>query len=174
MKIVEGIAQEIVDRSLKCGAGVGHSRVQEEPGLQLGSTAGLEPEATRIMLYDMVAGGWGAQVLLHITAHSAQTLADRHVVVIESKAGREAIIAKQIVDCTGDGDVARLVGRVARKLHRRTLLVHFAHLATMGGTWRLEELLPWMETNGTVNQIVIGRKIGGTEDEIIRLTMTLA
>lgn len=31
-------------------------------------------------------------------------------VIIESKAGREAILAKQIIDCTGDADVAYRAG----------------------------------------------------------------
>ncbi len=167
VKIVAGIAQEIVDQSLKCGAGVGH--IVFKKSLDFNSVyTGLEPEATRIMLYDMVTEA-GAQVLLHITAHSAQTLADRHVVIIESKAGREAIIAKQIVDCTGDGDVAAWLGAAHENFTGERCW--FTSLTFRMANMRLEELLPWMETNGTVNQIVIGRKIGGTEDEIIRLTM---
>ena len=31
-------------------------------------------------------------------------------VIIESKAGREAILAKTVIDCTGDGDVAFRAG----------------------------------------------------------------
>ena len=36
-------------------------------------------------------------------------------VVIESKAGREAILAKTVIDCTGDGDVACRAGVECRK-----------------------------------------------------------
>ena len=36
-------------------------------------------------------------------------------VVIESKAGREAILAKTVIDCTGDGDVAFRAGVECRK-----------------------------------------------------------
>ena len=36
-------------------------------------------------------------------------------VVVESKAGREAILAKTVIDCTGDGDVACRAGASAAR-----------------------------------------------------------
>ena len=40
-------------------------------------------------------------------------------VIIESKAGREAILAKTVIDCTGDGDVAFPRGRGVPQGRRR-------------------------------------------------------
>lgn len=167
VKIVEGIPQEIVDRSLQVGAGVGHIEFQKS--LDFNSVyTGLEPEATRIMLFDMVTES-GAQVLLHVSAQAAWTLHDRHIVVIESKAGREAIIAKQIVDCSGDGDVAAWLGASHENFNGEK--TWFTSLTFRMANVLLEETLPWMEQHGTVNQVVIGKKIGGTGDEVIRMTM---
>jgi len=167
VKIVEGIPQEIVDRSLAAGAGVGHIEFQRS--LDFNSVyTGLEPEATRLLLCDMIAES-GARMLLHTTAVAAWTDGDRHIVVTESKAGRSAIVARQVIDCTGDGDVAAWLGAPyenftgdqcwGTSLTFRMANVHF------------EQLLPWMDEHGTVTQIVVGRKIGGTEDEIVRLAM---
>ncbi len=167
VKIVEGIPQEIVDRSLTCGAGVGH--IEFKKSLDFNSVyTGLEPEATRVMLYDMVTEA-GAQTLLHVSAQAAWTEHDRHVVVIESKAGREALVARQVVDCTGDGDVAAWLGASHENFTGERCW--FTSLTFRMANMHLEELLPWMEEHGTVNQVVIGHKIGGTGDEIIRMTM---
>jgi len=167
VKIVEGIPQEIVDRSLKAGAGVGH--IEFKKSLDFNSVyTGLEPEATRVMLYDMTTEA-GAEVLLHVSAQAAWTERNRHIVVIESKAGREAVVAKQIIDCTGDGDVAAWLGAAHENFSGPRCW--FTSLTFRMANIHLETLTPWMEAHGAVNQIVVGRKIGGTEDEIVRVTM---
>jgi len=167
VKIVEGIPQEIVDRSLAAGAGVGHIEFQRS--LDFNSVyTGLEPERTRVLLYDMVTES-GCRVLLHASAAAAWTQGDRHVVVIQSKAGREAIVARQVIDCTGDGDAAAWLGApfenfAGEKAWGTSLTFRIANI-------HLERVLPFMEANGEVPQLVIGRKIGGTKDEIVRMTM---
>ena len=40
-------------------------------------------------------------------------------VVVESKAGREAILARRVIDATGDADVAHRAGAPARRRSRR-------------------------------------------------------
>ena len=53
----------------------------------------------------------GVEVLLYVFV--ADTIVENGKikgVIIESKAGREAILAKTIIDCTGDGDVAFRAG----------------------------------------------------------------
>jgi hypothetical protein len=167
VKIVEGIPQEIVDRSLKEGAGVGH--VEYERSIDFNSVyTGLEPERTRLMLYYMVIES-GAKVLLHAAAVGARTEKDRHIVIIESKAGREAVIARQVIDCTGDGDIAAALGApfenfIGEKAWGTSLTFRMGNID-------LERLLPWMEEHGTVRQIARAKKIGGTVPEIIRLSM---
>ena len=53
----------------------------------------------------------GVQAILH--CYAVSTIADDNTVVgvvTESKSGRNAIIAKRTIDCTGDGDVAAFAG----------------------------------------------------------------
>jgi 2-polyprenyl-6-methoxyphenol hydroxylase-like FAD-dependent oxidoreductase len=68
------------------------------------------PEHTKLALDEMMREA-GVHVLLHASA-VAPLLEGPHArgVIIESKSGREAILAKVVVDCTGDGDIAARAG----------------------------------------------------------------
>ncbi len=64
-----------------------------------------DPEATKYFMDEMIAEA-GATVLLHSWA--TDVVMDGNAVrgvVFESKAGRQAILAKVVVDATGDGDI---------------------------------------------------------------------
>jgi hypothetical protein len=168
VKIVEGIPQELVDRAVREGASPGHIEFQRSINFNSVFT-GLEPERTRILLYDMVTEA-GAKVLLHALAVNAWTEGERHLVMIESKAGREAILAGQIVDCTGDGDIAARLGvpfenYSGEKAWANSLTFRVANL-------HLEKVLTWAEEQGEVTQIAMANKDGGAEPEIIRMTVT--
>jgi len=67
-------------------------------------------ELGKRVLQDLVAAA-GAEMLLH-TGTAGAIVEDRVVrgVIVETKAGREAILAKVVVDATGDADVAARAG----------------------------------------------------------------
>ena len=53
----------------------------------------------------------GVQPLLHCTAVAAIMEQDTITgVFVESKSGRQAVLAKRVIDCTGDADIAALAG----------------------------------------------------------------
>lgn len=68
------------------------------------------PEWTKLILDRMLMQA-GVQVLLHAGAVSP-IMQDNRVtgVFVESKDGREAILAQCVIDCTGDGDIAARAG----------------------------------------------------------------
>ena len=70
----------------------------------------LNPEVAKHVLQEMVAEA-GVRLLLHTAAADA-VLADGAIrgVIVESKAGRSALLAKVVIDATGDGDVAARAG----------------------------------------------------------------
>lgn len=71
---------------------------------------GTNPEASKWAL-DRLMEEAGVRVLLH--ADAVRPIVDGPRVVgvfVESKSGREAILAKAVIDCTGDGDVAARAG----------------------------------------------------------------
>jgi ribulose 1,5-bisphosphate synthetase/thiazole synthase len=70
----------------------------------------VDPEAAKFVLEDMIRESgvkmlyhtWGANVIM-----DGQTIKG---VFVESKSGRMAILAKVVIDCTGDGDIFHLAG----------------------------------------------------------------
>jgi hypothetical protein len=65
---------------------------------------------------DRLVGEAGVRPLLH-RAFAAPVMDGDAVagVITESKAGREAILADRVIDCTGDADVAHRAGRRDRR-----------------------------------------------------------
>ena len=90
-----------------------------------------EPQSTsqgiNSELFKLLADNWieaeGIRPLLHATA--VDVLRDGGQltgIVVQSKAGRHAILAKRIVDATGDADIAHLAGAPCRKTPREEMM----------------------------------------------------
>lgn len=70
----------------------------------------VDPEAAKYVLDDMVHKA-GVKIIFHTVG--SQVIMDGNMirgVFIESKSGRMAILAKVVVDCTGDGDIFHMAG----------------------------------------------------------------
>jgi hypothetical protein len=79
---------------------------------------GLHPECKKLVLQEMIRQ---AKVRLYLRSMVVGVIIEGNVVrgvIVESMAGRKAILARVIVDATGDGDVAAMAGaefRVGRE-----------------------------------------------------------
>ncbi len=83
-----------------------------------------DPEATKYFMDEMIAES-GTSVLLHSWA--TDVVMDGNAirgVVFESKAGRQAILAKVVVDATGDGDIFAAAGAEFEQWLHAIGLVH--------------------------------------------------
>lgn len=70
----------------------------------------VDPEMLKIVYLDLLEEA-GAALLLHAWAVApVMAGSDLRGVIFESKAGRQAILAKVVVDATGDGDIFALAG----------------------------------------------------------------
>jgi len=98
-RIIGGIPWEITQRLLARDAGVVG-----------GGTVDLEVETTKLVLEEMMAEA-GVRLLYHTLA-SAALVEDQCVrgITIESKSGRQAVLAGRTIDCTADADVASRAG----------------------------------------------------------------
>jgi hypothetical protein len=109
LQLVRGIAQELVDRLVAAGGSPGH--LEQDKGYAYDSMATLvDREVFKSVAFDLMQES-GVSVILH--ALMADTVMDGgsiRGIVIESKSGREAILAGVVVDTTGDGDVAWRAG----------------------------------------------------------------
>lgn len=84
----------------------------------------IDPEACKYVLDEMIREA-GVKILYHSWGVNV-IIEDRIIkgVFIESKSGRMAILAKVIIDCTGDGDVMYMAGEQYHKMNYFIGLVH--------------------------------------------------
>ncbi len=110
-RIVRGLAQEFVDRMVALGGAVDDPRVND---------VGFDPEALKLAA-DRMASEAGVRVRFHtfVSAPIVEAGGLRGVIV-ESKSGRQAILAKLVIDATGDGDIAARAGAPYEKGHPQT------------------------------------------------------
>lgn len=84
----------------------------QEAGFALGaeSQAWFDPEMLKGIMDDMVVEA-GVEVLFH-TFLAGAIVEDGVLrgVIVENKGGRQVIMARRVVDCSGDADVAKLAG----------------------------------------------------------------
>ena len=109
-QIIEGSAQRFIDRLRARGAASEHRPCKNHMSLTIIDEEEVKRTALEIMEEK------GVEVLLYTFFADAIRKGDAvKGVVVESKAGREAILAKTVIDCTGDGDVAFRAGVECRK-----------------------------------------------------------
>jgi hypothetical protein len=167
VQVVRGIPQEIVDRMVKAGGSPGH--IEQDKGGSYDSVITLiDWEIFKGLIFDMMEEA-GVRVLLHVMAVETVREANRVTgVIIEGKSGREAILAKALVDTSGDGDVAAKAGARFIKQHATSGVGMPFGMTNVD----MPRLVKFLEEHDMVNQLVRAGK-GGTLDDIIRLGFEL-
>jgi len=102
--VIQGIAREVVDRMTARGGASPKWASREVPGIVIDS------EQLKVVLIEMLQEA-GVEVLTHTLA--ARPIMTGHTVkgvFIESKMGRQAVLAKVVVDGTGEADIANQTG----------------------------------------------------------------
>ncbi len=97
----------------------------------------VDPEAAKYVLEEMIRES-GVKMLYHTWA--SNVIMDRNLikgVCVESKSGRQAILAKVVIDCTGDGDIFHLAGDGYDVMNYAIGLVH-----RLGNTDRIDKSKP--------------------------------
>ncbi len=101
-QVCMGIGEEMMQHLDKIDGGI----VNRKPGVN----PTVDAEALKFVMLDMIEEA-GVKVFLHCWGVDA--ILDGNTVcgaVFESKSGRQAILAKQVIDATGDGDVFAAAG----------------------------------------------------------------
>ncbi|MDF3077715.1 MAG: hypothetical protein K0S09_1604 [Sphingobacteriaceae bacterium] len=104
-QIIKGIPQKFIDKLKKVDGASEHRPCPLHMSLTL-----VEPEAVKNVGLEMLTEA-GVNVMLY--TFFAGVIMDNDTikgVIVESKSGREAILAKTVIDCTGDADVAFRAG----------------------------------------------------------------
>jgi len=109
-QIIEGLPQIFVNRLAEMEGASEHIPCP----LHMSITY-IEPEVVKVVAFEVLKE-CGVEILLY-TLFADVIMDDGNIkgIVIESKAGREVILAKVIIDCTGDADVAFRAGVPCKK-----------------------------------------------------------
>jgi hypothetical protein len=104
-QIIKGIPQKLIDRLKERQASSEHRPCPLHMSLTL-----VEPESVKTVALEMLREN-NVDVLFYTFCAGVVMEGDElKGVIVESKAGREAILAKVIIDCSGDADVAYRAG----------------------------------------------------------------
>lgn len=104
-QVIKGLPQRYIERLREVGGASEHRPCPLHMSITL-----VEPEAVKNVALEMLIED-KVDVLLH--TYFAESIVENDEikgVFIESKAGREAILAKVVIDCSGDADVAFRAG----------------------------------------------------------------
>jgi len=102
-QVVRGVCADFVARAAKYGGNFCHPAATTCPARHWQPT--VDPECAKVVMDEMAAAA-GVEVFFH--SWGVDTVQDGPKtlgVVFESKQGRQAVLAKQVVDCTGDADM---------------------------------------------------------------------
>ena len=104
-QIIKGLPQQLIDRLKAIQASSEHRPCPLHMSLTL-----VEPEAVKTVALQMLVEKKVDVLFYSFCAGVVMEADELKGVIIESKAGREAIMAKVIIDCSGDADVAYRAG----------------------------------------------------------------
>ena len=104
-EIIKGLPLRFVERLRERGQATHHRACPLHVSLTM-----IDPEGTKRLAWEIMEES-GVKVLMYVMCVGVIKEGSRvKGVIIESKKGREAILAKIVVDCSGDGDVAFRAG----------------------------------------------------------------
>lgn len=104
-QIIKGLPQKLIDRLKAVQASSEHRPCPLHMSLTL-----VEPEAVKTVALDMLVEAKVDVLFYAFCAGVVMGEDELKGVIIESKAGREVILAKTIIDCSGDADIAYRAG----------------------------------------------------------------
>lgn len=102
---IKGLAQKFIDILTERGCASPHKRCKNHMSLTI-----IDSEEVKNVCLEIMQKK-GVEVLMYVFV--SDTIVEDGVVkgvIIESKAGREVILAERVIDCTGDADVAYRAG----------------------------------------------------------------
>jgi len=166
-QVIKGIPEEIINRLVECGGSLGHLE-QDKGGNYDSRITLIDWEIFKDVIFQMLEEA-GVQILLHVMA--VDVVKEQNTVkgvIIEGKSGREAILARTVIDATGDGDIAYFAGAEFVKRHETTSAGFPFGMSNVD----MPRLVRFLEENGLITQLIRGNK-GSDTDDVIRLGFEL-
>jgi hypothetical protein len=165
-QVVKGIPQEIIERLAKVGGTTGHVEMLKGYNYDSVCTA-IDTEKYKLVTFEMLDE---AGVLVSVNTRLTGVIKEGNRingVITESRSGREAIIAKSFVDCTGYGDLAAYAGGDFSEPNDYSV----ASSIGVGGV-SLEKYYEFLKSHDAVRAYAEGLR-SGKEGQIVRLSGNL-
>ena len=143
-QVLGGIVAETHDRLEK----EGHALPHPKPELRkTNSFSYVDPDWWGLLIFEMMQET-GVHLLLHSLI--VDTLSEGNVVkgvVVENTSGRQAVLGKVVIDCTGEGDIAVRAGALYEKVDREQFEMEPPSIAfTLDGVdW--DKVIKYMKDN---------------------------
>ncbi len=172
-KLVEGIAQELVDRVTYMGGGVGHVRMKRG-GDFISMFTPVEPEVFKYVSAQMCIES-GVKLLFHSVMEEVHSV-NGHIegIVIWNKSGKKFIRAKQYVDCSGDGDLVAYAGADFEHFKPGQPGAYSAGFTFRLCNINLAEMEADLESKGMITQLAYAVKPGMNKPDIVRLGINIS
>ena len=168
VRVVAGIAEEVVQRVRQLGGGVGHVRMARG-GDFVSMLTPVEPETFKLAAAQMCLEA-GVELQLHTVVDEVR-VASGHVegVVVWNKAGRALARARQYVDCTGDGDLAAYAGAPFEHFEAGDPGAYSAGFTFRLCNVDLAEMEADLDRRGLITQLAHAVKPGTSQPDLVRL-----
>jgi hypothetical protein len=160
-QVVRGIPQEIIDRLLRVGGCSGHAEMIRGYNYDSVCTA-IDTELYKLVTFEMLAEA-GVFICVNTLLTGAIRDGSRvRGVIVESRSGREAFMAKSFVDCTGYGDLCAYAGA------QYTEPNDYPVCNSVGiGNVDIDKYNAFLEANNASGQLARGLR-SGQPDQIVR------
>jgi hypothetical protein len=141
-QIIGGIMEETHNRLLK----EGHALPHTTPDFRVGYSFSLvDPDYWGLLIFEMMTES-GVHLMLHSLA--VDVLKKGNVVtgvIVENPSGRQAVIGKIVIDCTGEGETAARAGAPCEKVPKDQMEPHTVSFTLDGVDW--DKVLQYVRDN---------------------------
>jgi hypothetical protein len=141
-QIIGGIMEETHSRLLK----EGHALPHTTPDFRVGySFALVDPDYWGLLIFEMMSEN-GVNLLLHSLAVDVLKKDNAVIgVVVENPSGRQTVIGKVIIDCTGEGEISARAGAPFEQVPKDQLEPHTISFTVDGVDW--DKVLQYVKEN---------------------------
>ncbi len=141
-QIIGGILEETHSRLLKEGRALPHTT----PDFRIGYSFSLvDPDYWGLLIFEMM-GECGVNLLLHSLAVDVLKEGEAvRGVIVENASGRQAVLGKVVIDCTGEAHMAARAGAPYEQAPTEDLEPHTVSFAVDGVNW--DKVLQYVKDN---------------------------
>jgi hypothetical protein len=141
-QIIGGILEETHGRLLK----EGHALPHATPDFRIGYSFSLvDPDYWGLLIFQMMDES-GVNLLLHSLAVDVLKKDNSIIgVIVENPSGRQAVMGKVIIDCTGEGEISARAGAPYEKASKEQMEPHTVSFTVDGVDW--DKVLQYVKEN---------------------------